>query len=60
MSKKKNTQVGDKINRPGQLAPHPLQSSIGKKNSKENSSINLNYDYKRLLLHYSDEIKQVI
>ena len=39
MSKKKKTQVGGKINRPGQLAPPPLQSSIGNITAKKTAQL---------------------
>ena len=43
---KHNTQVGAKINCPGQLAPHPCNKGKANLKTKKTAQFDLNYDYK--------------
>ena len=55
---KHNTQVGGKINRPGQLAPHPCNKGKWNLTTKKTAQFDLNYDYKWINFMYR-YLKQV-
>ena len=58
---KHNTQVGGKINRPGQLAPppHPCNKGKGNLTTKKTAQCDLNYDYKwiNFIFRYLKQVK---